>query len=361
MTRTLPDDNSKAWTDFAAGISRTKLRDGLMTVTNDFFTLGGKDNLTACQSCANLDGDLKCPGPCRFEWEAEEGPEPAALTDDDCDPNETDPTRNTYCVNTMAVTFQILCGPVGQPTPQDIKAFLTCAPDVFPTANCPSATQLTAETDQTVLSTEPDVTEADIFLPLPPPPPAMPPCIDPEKMFSTKKKVAPGRNPTPDPRSGNSACWKLRGALGQFCGKTYHPQCPIGSPAGSCTAPTNPESADDAENYGDWVNYKCFVKKQEGGKVLACGKDKTETFSFCSTTDPGGTTSGGTTTSFETGSNQAINTGGDCAVDAGGAVGIAIGCLLGGFLLGVAVIQLYKKKTTPGPKVEMTTLAPSKP
>merc|ERR1719460_1295074 len=100
---------------------------------------------------------------------------------------------------------------------------------------------------------------------------------------------------------------------------------------------------------------------QQALSDLATAIDKTETFSFCSTTDPGGTTSGGTTTSFETGSNQAINTGGDCAVDAGGAVGIAIGCLIGGFLLGVAVIQLYKKKTTPGPKVEMTTLAPSKP
>merc|ERR1712196_179635 len=126
---------------------------------------------------------------------------------------------------------------------------------------------------------ETDVNEAAIFLPLPPPPPAMPPCIDPEKMFSTKKKDAPGRNPTPDTRSGNSACWKLRGALGQFCGKTYHPQCPIGSQAGSCTAPTNPESTDDANllNQG-WrphcVSLMVFSLGAEG-VLHACVEQKT--------------------------------------------------------------------------------------
>lgn len=189
----------------------------------------------------------------------------------------------------------------------------------------------------------------------------MPPCIDPAVMFSTKKQVAPGRLKTPDPRNGNSACWKMRGSLGQFCEKTYHPQCAVGTPRASCTAPTNVESTDDTENYGDWVNYKCFAKKKDpvSGRVLACGKDKTETFPFCTT--GGTTTSGGTTGSLDTSASQEINTGGDCAVDAGGAAGIAIGCALVGFLLGAAVIQLYKKNTTPGPKLEMTTLAPSKP
>lgn len=108
---------------------------------------------------------------------------------------------------------------------------------------------------------------------------SMPSCIDGEKMFSTKKKVAPGRNPTLDTRDGNSACQKLTGALGQFCEQTYHPQCRIGD--SNCTAPTNPESTDAAENYGDWVNYKCKIKKQVGGYVRACGIDETESFHLC--------------------------------------------------------------------------------
>merc|ERR1711990_1192561 len=120
-------------------------------------------------------------------------------------------------------------------------------------------------------------------------PPAMPPCIDKGVMYSTKKVVGPGMLKTQDPRAGNSACWKLKGSLGQFCGKSYHPQCPLGSQG--CKAPDKDQQL--AGEYADWVNYKCFVKRKSAdGRVLACGKDKTETFEFCSP-DAGGTTGSG--------------------------------------------------------------------
>merc|ERR1711918_194190 len=101
----------------------------------------------------------------------------------------------------------------------------------------------------------------------------------------------------------------MGGSLGQFCEKTYHPQCAVGTPRASCTAPTNVESTDDTENYGDWVNYKCFAKKKDpvSGRVLACGKDKTETFPFCTTGST--TTSGGTTGSLDTSASQEIHGG----------------------------------------------------